>query len=115
MHKDIFSFAEHHEKDTYGLGYKLTKTRNKVETILDKAVGIADARLKIDHRHWCVPHYTPFIPEQVILFKQFWRKTPTERRYIDWFVFLWKKWIIETNGISNWVEKRVWIFLYGYL
>ena len=28
MLKDIFGFAEHHEKVTYGLGYKLTLTRN---------------------------------------------------------------------------------------
>ena len=28
MLKDIFGFAEHQEKGTFGLGYKLTLTRN---------------------------------------------------------------------------------------
>ena len=36
MLKDIFEFAEHQEKATYGLGYKLTLTRNKDDTVLDK-------------------------------------------------------------------------------
>ena len=29
MLKDVFGFAEHPEKDTYGLGYKLTVIRKK--------------------------------------------------------------------------------------
>ena len=61
MLKDVFGFAKHKEKATYGLGYKLTLTRNKVEAVIDKAGGIADARIKIDHIHWYVAHYTPSI------------------------------------------------------
>ena len=30
MLKDVFGFAEHQEKATYGLGYKLTLTRKKM-------------------------------------------------------------------------------------
>ena len=78
MLKDVFGFAEHQEKATYGLGYKLTLTRNKDEADIDKTAGIADARSKIDHIHWFVPHYTPSIQQQVILSKQILSKTPTD-------------------------------------
>ena len=52
MLKDVFGFAEHQEKATYGLGYKLTLTRNKDDVDIDKSGGVADARIKIDHIHW---------------------------------------------------------------
>ena len=64
MLKDVFGFAEHQEKATYGLGYKLTLTRNKDDAVIDKAGGIADARIRIDHIHWYVPHYTPSFQQQ---------------------------------------------------
>ena len=51
MLKDIFGFAEYQEKATYGLGYKLTLTRNKDGAVIDKTNTIADARIKIDHIH----------------------------------------------------------------
>ena len=56
MLKDVFGFAEHQEKATFGLGYKLTLTRNKDDAVIDKAGGIADAKIRIDHIHWYVPH-----------------------------------------------------------
>ena len=65
--KDVFGFAECQEKTTYGLGYKLTLTRNKADAIIDKAGGIADAKIKIDHIHSYVRHYTPSIQQQIIL------------------------------------------------
>ena len=37
MLKDVFGLAEHQDKATYGLGYKLTIKRNKAETVIDKA------------------------------------------------------------------------------
>ena len=52
MPKDIFGFAEHQQKATYGLGYKLTLTTNKGDAVSDKAAGIADAKIKIDNLHW---------------------------------------------------------------
>ena len=51
--------VENQEKANYGLGYKLTLTRNKVEAVLYKAAGIADARHKTDHIHWYITHYIP--------------------------------------------------------
>ena len=68
--KDVFGFAEHQEKATYGLGCKLTLTRNKDDAVIDKAGGIADARIRIDHIHWYVSHYTPSIQQRNTLSKQ---------------------------------------------
>ena len=50
---------------------------------MDKAAGIADARSKIDHILWYVPHYTPSIPQQGIISKQVLSKTPTDLTYIE--------------------------------
>ena len=88
MLKDVFGFAECQEKATYGLGYKLTLTRNKDEAVIDKAAGIADARIKIDHIHWYVPYYTPSIQQQNILLNQIVKKIPTKLRYIERSVFM---------------------------
>ena len=71
MLKDVFGYAEHQEKATYGLGYKLTLTRNKDDAVTDKAGGIADARIRIDHIQWYVPHYTPSIHEKVLYLNKF--------------------------------------------
>ena len=51
MLKDVFGLDEHHRKPTFGLGYKLTLIGNKDDTVLQKAVALADARMKIDHIH----------------------------------------------------------------
>ena len=88
MLKKIFGFAEHQEKATYGLGYKLTLTRNKDEAVIDKVAGIADARIKIDHIHWYVPHYIPSTQQEVIMSKQILNKIPTELRYVERSVFM---------------------------
>ena len=80
MLKDIFGFAEHQEKATYGLGYKLTLTRNKDDAVIDKANTVADARIKIEYIHWYNPHFTPSIQQQSTLSKQILSKTPTELR-----------------------------------
>ena len=88
MLKDIFGFAEHQEKAAYGLGYKLTLTRNKDDAVIDEAGGIDDARNKIDHIHWYVPHYTPSMSQQGIMSKQILNKTPTELTYVERSVFM---------------------------
>ena len=106
MLKDVFGFAEHQEKATYGLGYKLTLTRNKDDAVIDKAAVIADARIKIDHIHWYVPHYTPSIEQQSALSKQILSKTPTELRYVERSVFMKEVnnqnlWNFELGGHKN--------------
>ena len=88
MLKHVFRFAECQEKATYGLGYKLTLTRNKDDAVIDKAGAIAEARIRIDHIHWYVPHYTPSIQQQSTLSKQILSKTPAELRYVERSVFL---------------------------
>ena len=88
MLKDVFGFVEGQEKATYGHGYKLTLTRNKDEAVIDKVAGIADARIKIDHIHWYVPHYTLSMSQQAIMSKQILNKTSTELRYFERSVFM---------------------------
>ena len=102
MLKDVFGFAECQEKATYGLGYKLTQTRNKDDAVIDKAGAIAEARNKIDHIHWYVPHYTPSMTQQSNLFKQILSKTPTELRYVERSVFM--------KQVNN---QNVWNFELG--
>ena len=80
--KEVFEFAECQEKATYGLRYELTLKRNKDDAVIDKAGGIADGRIKIDHIHWYVPHYTPSIQQQIILSNQILKNMPTELRYV---------------------------------
>ena len=87
MLQDVFGFTDQ-GKATYGLGYKLTLTRNQDEAVIDKAAGIADARIKIDHIHWHVAHYTPSIQQQSILSKQILSKTHIELTYVERSVFM---------------------------
>ena len=61
--KDIFGFAEHQEKRTNGLGYKLTLTRNTDNAVLNKTAATNDAKIKIDSLDWYVPHYSPNLEE----------------------------------------------------
>ena len=88
LFRDTFGFAEHQEKATYGIGYKLALTRNKDDAVIDKAAGSAEARTKIDYIHWYVPHYTPSTQQQGILSEQILNKTPTELQYIERYVFM---------------------------
>ena len=76
--KDVSRFAEHQEKATYGLGYKLTLTRNKNDSVIDKATGVADARI-----HLYVPQYTPSSQQQGILSEQILDKRHLELRYVE--------------------------------
>ena len=113
--KDVFGFAECQEKATYGLRYKLTLTRNKDDAVIDKSGGIADARIKIDHIHWYVPHYTPSISQQAIKSKQNLHKTPTELRYVERSVFMKEVnnqnlWNFELGSQEN-INIPIWIFI----
>ena len=56
--KDVFGFAEHQEKATYGLGYKLTLTRNNDYGVLNKANATPDGKVIINAIEWYIPHYT---------------------------------------------------------
>ena len=102
MLKDVFVFAECQGKTTFGLGYKLILKRIKDNVVIDKTAGIADPRIKTDHIHWYVPHYTRSIQQQTILTNQILKKLPTELRYIERSVFM--------NEIKN---QKLWIFELG--
>ena len=60
--KDIFGFAQQQEKGTFGLGYKLTLTRNTDNAVLNKGNAINNG--KIQAIDWYVPHYTPSITQK---------------------------------------------------
>ena len=115
MLQDVFGFAECQEKATYGPGYKLTLTRKKDEAVIDKANGIADARIKIDHIHWYVPHYISSMEQQAVMSKQILNKTPTELRYVERSVFMKEVnnqnlWNFELGSQEN-MNVPVWIII----
>ena len=62
MLEDVLGFAKHQEKGTNSFRYKLTIIGSKEDGIIDKALDIVDARIKIGHILWYVPHYSPSKP-----------------------------------------------------
>ena len=96
--KDIFGFAQHQLKDTYGLGYILTVTRIKDNAVLNKDNAINNANIEISTIHCYVPHFTPSVEQQVILFKKNQIRTPTELQYPERSIFM-----EEVNTQSLWI------------
>ena len=86
--KDVIGYAEYQEKATYGLGYKLTLTRNSDNAVLNKGNAINNGKIKINAIEWYVPHYTPSMQQQAILSKQIINKTPTQIQYSERSVFM---------------------------
>ena len=76
--KDIFGFAEHQLKGTYGLGYILTLAGNTDKAVLNKNNAINNAKTKFKNIHRYVPQNTPSIAQQSLLLKQIQNKIPTE-------------------------------------
>ena len=113
--KDVFGFAEYQNKGTFGLGYKLTLTRNTNNAVLNKDNTINLGRIKNNAIEWYVPHYTPSIQQQSILSKQIINKTPTEINYPERSVFM--KEVITQNfwtfelGTQEGINIPTWIFL----
>ena len=93
--KNIFAFAEHQEKGTYGLGYILTLTRNTDNAVLSKAAATNNAKVKINSLDWYVPHYSPNLEEYNKLMHQIKKSTPTLLHYPELSVF--KKEVITQN------------------
>ena len=62
--KNIFGFAKHQIKGTYGLGYKFALTKNSVNSVLNKANVTNKAKTKIDRFEWYVPHHTLSMEQQ---------------------------------------------------
>ena len=55
---------------------------------MDKAAGVGDARNKIDHFPWYLPHNTASISQRGLLPKQNLCKKPTELGHIERFVLM---------------------------
>ena len=113
--KDVFGFAEYQEKATYGLGYKLTMTRNNDNAVLNKGNAINNAKIKINAIEWYVTHYTPSMQQQAILSKQIINKTPTQIQYPERSVFMKEVntqnfWSFEL-GTQEGINIPTWIFV----
>ena len=113
--KDIFGFAEHQEKGTYGLGYKLTLTRNIDNAVLNKDNAVANGRVKINSLDWYVPHYSPNLEEYNKLMTQIKKNSPTLLHYPERPVFMKEVntqnlWTFEL-GTQEGINVPIWIFV----
>ena len=113
--KDFFGFAEHQEKGTYGLGYKLTLTRNTDNAVLNKDNAVANGRVKINSLDWYVPHYSPNLEEYNKLMTQIKKNSPTLLHYPERSVFMKEVntqnlWTFEL-GTQEGVNVPIWIFV----
>ena len=86
--KVVFGFADYQDKGTYGLGYKLTLTRNTDNAVLNKDNTINNGKIKINAIEWYVALYTPSIQQQSVLSKQIINQTPTEINYPERSVYM---------------------------
>ena len=86
--RDFYGFAEHQERGTYGLGYKLPITRKTDNAVLNKDNAVNNDKTKINASESYVPHYTPSIDRIYFLFKQMKDKTTTQLHYPEKSVFM---------------------------
>ena len=113
--KDIFGFAEHQEKATYGRGNKLTLTKNSNNAVSNKTNATVIGEIKINSIEWYVPHFTASLKEQGVLTKQAMDKTPTELRYVERSVFMKEVntqnlWSFELGTNEN-MNVPIWIIV----
>ena len=88
MLRDIFAFAEHQQKATYGLAYKVSLIRYNESAVLNKGNAISDAKIKFKSCEWLVPQYTPSLKQQTILMNQIVSNVPTELHYVERSVYM---------------------------
>ena len=113
--KDIFGFAEHQEKGTYGLGYKITLIRITDNTVLNKAVATNNAKVKNNGLDWYVLHYSPNLEEYNKLMNQINKNSPTLLHYPERSVFMKEVntqnlWTFEL-GTQEGINVPIWIFV----
>ena len=113
--KDILGFAEHQEKGTYGLGYKLTLTRNTDNAVLNKDNAVGNGRIKINILDWYVPHYSVDLEEYTKLMTQIKKNTPTLLHYPKRSIFMKEVntqnlWTFEL-GTQEGNNVPIWIFV----
>ena len=83
MLRDIFKSAEHQQKATYGLGYKLTLTRSNDSAVLNKGNTVNDAKIKNNSNEWLIPENIPGVKQQNILLDKIVNKIPTDLLYVE--------------------------------
>ena len=113
--KDIFGFASHQEKGTYGLGYKLTLTRNTDNAVLNKDNAVGNGRVKINSLDWYLPHYSPNLEECNKLMNQIKKNSPTLLHYPERSVFMKEVnpqnlWTFEL-GTQEGINVPIWMFV----
>ena len=113
--KNIFGFAEHQKKGTYGLGYNLTLTRSTDNAVLNKAAGTSNAKVKINSLDWYVPHYSPNLEEYNKLMNQIRKNSPTLLHYPERSVFMKEVhtqnlWTFEL-GTQEGINVTIWVFV----
>ena len=113
--KDIFGFAEHQQVETFGLGYKLTLTRNTDNAVLNKDITTNNAKIVINSIEWYVPHYVTSLEEYNKLMDQIYKKTPTSLNCPEKSVFMKEVntqnfWTFEL-GTQEGVNVPIWIYV----
>ena len=113
--KDTFGFAEHQEKGTYGLGYKLTLKRKTDNTVLNKDNAVGNGRVKINGLDWCVPHYSANLENYTKIMTESEKNTPTLLHYPERSVFMKEVntqnlWTFEI-GTQEGINVPIWIFV----
>ena len=96
--KIFFGFAKQQEKRTFGLGYKVTLTRNTDNAVLNIGNANLNAKIEIIAIEWHVLHYTPSNKLQNLLLNQILKKMATELQYTERSVFL-----KEVNTQNFWI------------
>ena len=110
----IFGFAEYQEKATFGLGYKLTLTRNSDNAVLNKGNALNNGKIKTNAIKCYVPHF-PSMQQQSILSKQILNKTPEENKLPKRSVFMKQVntqnfWTFEL-ATQEGINIPIWIFV----
>ena len=112
---DVFCFAEYQEIGIYGLGYKLTLTKNTANSVVNKYNAINNAKIKFIAIEWYVPHYTVSLEECNKLMSQIVKKTPTDLNYPARSVFMKEVnthnfWTFEL-GVQEGINVLIWIYV----
>ena len=113
--KDIFGFAEYQEKGTYGLGYKITLTRNTDNAVLNKAAATNNAKVKINSLDWYVPYCSPNLEEYNKLMIHIKKITPKLLHHPERSVFMKEAntqnlWVFKL-GTQEGINVPIWIFV----
>ena len=115
MLRDIFGFAQHQGKATYGLGYELVLTRSSDNSVLNKDSANNNDEIEINLIEWYIPHYTPSIPQRAILSKEILSKVPSDFQYVESSVFMKKVYnqnlCVFQFGTQKGLNVPIWIIV----